>query len=148
MSLTVFGYAGRRLSWIGKLDRRLDAGTYLPDGYRLLGDSTTLGGLIVALALGAAGQAIWPGLHFFAYSLLVYAGHALGSFVKRRFGVPRGAFVPFIDHGDYVIVAGMYACAIGALSLFGYVIAYLITLAVTPLITRAAHTFHIRERAL
>jgi len=148
MSLTVFGYASRVFPWIGRHDWPLDAKMRLADRHRLLGDSTTLGGLIVVLMLGAAGAAAWPGLHFFSYSALVYAGHALGSFAKRRLGVPRGAFVPFVDHGDYVIVAGVYAYAIGAFSLPGLLLSYLATIAVTPAITWAAHALRIRERAL
>ncbi len=114
-------------------DIPLDAQRTTHRGQRILGESTTLLGLPVALIFSLCISVFFSLAHPIAFGLLVglgvYFGHALGSFVKRRLHYPDGAFLPVIDHIDSVFGAGvglvlygvtswgvvLVACAISAL---------------------------------
>jgi CDP-2,3-bis-(O-geranylgeranyl)-sn-glycerol synthase len=148
MSLTVLGYVTRKSAFLRKTDWPLDAWLSLPDKKRILGDSTTWLGLLLVCVGGIIGAHFWPGHHLFALSILVYIGHALGSFIKRRIGISEGAFLPGIDHGDYVLTAGLFLYLIGELSLFSWVFAWLLTLILTPFITVSAYHVKVRKEAL
>ncbi|MES2014231.1 MAG: CDP-archaeol synthase [Patescibacteria group bacterium] len=148
MSLNVFGFLSVHSSFIQKHDAPFDASKLFFDGRRILGDSTTWGGLLVVVILGVLAEFIFPHAHFFILSLLVFLGHAVGSFIKRRLSFARGQFLPFVDHGDYVLAAGIYLLATHALSIFGLFFAYVLTLLITPLVTFIAHAFKLRQSQL
>lgn len=122
----------------------LDGGASMSDGHRVLGDSTTVLGLVVAISFGVVGALFFPGHRFFLLALLTLLGHAAGSFVKRRLGLPRGAFLPFVDHGDYVIVAGVTLVTIGGLSFVAFLVSYIVVLVTTPFFTYLAYRLGIR----
>lgn len=145
MTLTVLEFVVRNVPWLDVRDRPLDRGIMLRDGNRLLGDSTTPGGLVFILIVGLSGEAIYPGHHFLILAILVKVGDMLGSFIKRRLGVPRGGFVPVLDHGDYILVAGAYAVLKGALSIQALAACWIFTLVLTPAITWIAFTLSIRR---
>lgn len=117
MSLNGIYIAKLRYPKLVDFDKSLDGGKVLPDGHRIFGNSTTLLGVGVALVSGLVIQFVLTknleqgfalGLSLgIIYGLVVYCGHALGSFVKRRFNYLDGQFMPFVDHGDYIITAGI-----------------------------------------
>ncbi|MDB4992296.1 MAG: hypothetical protein JWL75_541 [Parcubacteria group bacterium] len=148
LSLNALGYATLRFAWLRTRDRALDGREAFFDHKRFLGDSTTWGGLILVAILGLIGMNIWPGRYLLLLSFSVYAGHALGSFIKRRLELPRGAYLPFVDHGDYLITAGAVACALGIVSGWSIVFWIFFTIATTPLVTSAAFYLHLRRAPL
>jgi len=148
MSLNALGYATNRVPALARIDVPVDFGRTFPNGMRILGDARTWNGLGLSFILGSLGSFFFPDHGLFRLALLVWVGDALGSFVKRRLGIPRGRYTPFIDHGDYVIVAGAYAYAAGYLSLLGYAGGYVFTILVTPLVTYGAYALGLRNRPL
>lgn len=127
------------------LDRPLDGGHRFIDRRRLLGASTTWGGLALCLAASLA-LSLHPALA--SVPLLVYLGHAAGSFLKRRLGYGDGAFLPGIDHGDYALVIGAAFVPLGLLSLYDAGMLYILSLLVTPGVTYAAHALRLRQHSL
>jgi len=90
------------------------------DGRRIFGEGKTiegfLSGLIVGTLVGIAVSAtplntILPQslkltpLKSFVLSLGALLGDLLGSFIKRRLGIPRGAPAPLLDQLDFLLVA-------------------------------------------
>lgn len=118
------------------------------DGNRILGDSSTWLGLLQAIVLGLIGKILFPGHGLLLIALLVWLGHALGSFVKRRLGMKRGAFLPVVDHGDSVILAGTVSYVLGFLTIETFIVAVLLTLILTPLITRIGYMLGMRLRPI
>jgi CDP-2,3-bis-(O-geranylgeranyl)-sn-glycerol synthase len=102
----------------------MDFGVTLRDKRRLFGDGKTwrgfVGGGLVGVALGTlmwAATLPFPGTPFSygpfpvflgivaALSFGALLGDLLGSFLKRRWGFPRGAKAPVLDQYDFVIGA-------------------------------------------
>jgi hypothetical protein len=103
-------------SWevVQKWNIPLDHGKIWFDNRRILGNSTTWLGIPVALASGIIGGLVFGDLAIgVVQGVCVYSGHALGSFIKRRLGKNDGQFVPFVDHGDYVILSGLVVGLLG-----------------------------------
>jgi CDP-2,3-bis-(O-geranylgeranyl)-sn-glycerol synthase len=148
ISFDILIWLGRMIPWIGRRNTPIDNHVTLSNGHRLLGDSTTWLGLMQACILGLLGQIIVPGHYFFLLALLVWCGHAVGSFIKRRLGLSRGTYVPGLDHIDYVMLAGGVLCALGSLSLGSWIIAILIMIIITPGLTFIAHAFGIRSQPI
>lgn len=46
-------------------------------------------------------------LYYFLICLFVALGDTLGSIIKRRLKIPSSNFLPFVDHGDYIITTGL-----------------------------------------
>lgn len=147
MSLNALGFVEEKSRWIRKHNAPLDFGVRLW-GARLFGDSTTWLGVWLAIMIGAIAEIAFPGNYFFVSALCVFFGDTAGSFIKRRLGIPRGVFLPFIDHGDYVLVAGSMLLFLGRISFTIFLTAYFITLMVTPFVTYLAHRAGVRARAL
>lgn len=148
IALNALGFFSYCFPTIGRRDAPFDFGLKLQDGERLLGDSTTWGGLVLMLVVGIAGSFILPEHPLIALAILVFFGHALGSFVKRRIGLKRGEFLPLVDHGDYILLAGTTFALIGEIHPLTIFISYVAVIAVTPLVTHAAHTLHLRRERL
>lgn len=148
MSLTVLGFLVRSSPLLARYDAPLDGGRTLPDGHRVIGDSSTLGGVLAVMMLGIAGFLVTLDAQYLVLALLVKAGDMLGSFIKRRLGFASGTFVPLIDHGDYVIVAGIYMLAQGRISPEAFFVAWASTLALTPIVTVLAWRIGVRKRPL
>ncbi len=85
-------------------------------GNRLIGESTTVFGLIIAMLASIIIYFIFGVFYLAMIPLLVYLGHTLGSFVKRRFGIEDGKFMPVVDHGDYMITTGVILLILGYIS--------------------------------
>ncbi|MDP3402733.1 MAG: CDP-archaeol synthase [bacterium] len=146
MSLNLLGYAKHIYPEFSRLDRAFDGRVRLPDGNRLLGDSTTWFGLVLVGALGVFGEYAFADHHFFLLAILTFFGHALGSFVKRRFGMQHGAYVPFVDHADYILCVGLVFVVSGYLSVTAAFVALALTLVLTPLVTLSAFQLGLRAR--
>lgn len=83
----------------GHLRQPLDGGRRLPDHRRVLGPTKTLGGLLAALLMTAAGAVVlgfdWRlGLVIGAAAMI---GDLASSFVKRRLGRPPHSRMPLLD---------------------------------------------------
>lgn len=101
---------GQRGAW------PLDGGRVLADGYRLLGDSKTWRGVILApMAAGAGavllGLPVWVGGVVGVAAML---GDLLSSFIKRRLAVPPSGMVLGLDQIPesllpLLVVAGEFA---------------------------------------
>lgn len=130
-------------------DAPLDLNKNFFDGYRILGDSTTWVGLPVAVIAGIS-------IELFLTSVLVgtvkglsvYFGHSIGSFIKRRFNIPRGKFVPIVDHGDSIIITGAVFYFLGWQPLSIVTTAVLLTLAVQPILAYGGYKLKLRDNPL
>ncbi|MFH0737842.1 MAG: CDP-2,3-bis-(O-geranylgeranyl)-sn-glycerol synthase [Candidatus Micrarchaeota archaeon] len=133
----------------------LDLGATLRDGKRLLGDGKTIRGFVGGTLAGTAAgglAAIFYRLPFFADAQLQFvaafvlsfgtlSGDALGSFVKRRFGVGSGRPF-FLDTIMFLIVALVLVYPLALPSLFEpYNLAFfaLLTLIIHPLTNMLAN---------
>jgi CDP-2,3-bis-(O-geranylgeranyl)-sn-glycerol synthase len=106
----------------------LDFGKHFIDGKRILGDGKTIRGFIAGVFGGVFTAhiqlAIEKIFRFSVYSSLDYSsfiqivfllsfgamfGDAIGSFVKRRFGVERGKSFPILDQLTFLITAYLLA---------------------------------------
>lgn len=125
-------------------DLPIDARKMLSDNHRLFGDSTTVPGLVVAVVLAIFVSRTSYAM-FSSVPLLVYAGHLIGSFIKRRLGKPDGYFVPFIDHGDYMLVSGVVLVLQGTISLPLALAGLLFTYIAHPMATLLAFRLGIRK---
>lgn len=109
ISLVFCGYF-RRNGWLP--DWPIDRGKVFFDGKRFTGESVTFYGLalsiIFGLLVGEAQRRFYAG---FLLGLGGWFGNAMGSFIKRRIGLAQGAFVPLLDHIDYVAGAFLFYCA-------------------------------------
>jgi len=99
---------------VAKVLRRthpLDGGVRFVDGRRLLGNGKSVEGFIAGVAAGTlVGLVLQPsGLssieRAFLLSLGSMVGDSLGSFVKRRVGLERGAPAPLLDQLSFLLVA-------------------------------------------
>lgn len=132
-----------------KLDAPLDLNKVFFDGQRVLGNSTTWVGLPIAITSGAI-------LGFFLFTtamgvvigLLSYCGHAIGSFIKRRMQIPRGKYVPIIDHGDSIIITGAIFYILGWVSFNTAVCAILFTLMIQPILAYTGYILKLRDNPL
>ncbi len=114
-------------------------------GERLIGDSVNIIGLAFSLAISlsvysAAGEIIWASI-----PVIVYAGNALGSFVKRRLHMKSGEFLPIIDHGDYMLLLGVIFVSLHYIDLLFAVLAILLTYILHPLACLIAFKLGLRE---
>lgn len=148
VSLNIFGFVASRWPSLKAIDRPADFGIVLPDGERVFGNGRTVGGILLCVFLGIAGEAFFPGHNLLLFALLVVVGDMAGSFIKRRLGMACGEFLPFVDHGDYVIVTGGVLWLMGAISLPAWALSYVLVLVLTPPVTWSAHALRLRESAL
>jgi hypothetical protein len=128
------------------LDRPIDGKLNFIDNKRLIGDSTTVLGIVVVILFSLV--AFYSGLFNSTVAVvtpfLVYMGHALGSFIKRRLKKGEG-FVPFVDHGDYVFFSGLILCLGGYISFNLALICLLLTYVLHPLAVVWAFKLGLRE---
>lgn len=129
------------------LDRPLDFNIMLGKN-RLLGESTTFGGLFVAILSGLLLSYVPQFSHTFTLAMLAYFGHAIGSFIKRRLGLPRGKYLPIIDHGDYIILSSIIFLLSKDINLNTAVTATIIVIVFQPLIGYIAYKLGLREHAI
>jgi CDP-archaeol synthase len=148
--LNLLGYAKKVSTVITKYDKPLDNYTILFDGHRLLGDSTTLLGIPVALSAGVLfGITIALPPPFGALAgLCVYTGHAIGSFIKRRLHYSPGQYAPILDHTDSVLTLGMVYYMLAIISAPSILVAGLTSAVLQPLFCYIGYKLHLREKPL
>ena len=131
----------------------IDLGKKFIDGKRILGDGKTirgfiagvLGGLLVAhvqiLIERFAGFRFYSELpynQFFQLAFLLafgaMVGDALGSFIKRRFGVERGKCFPVLDQLTFLLVAYAFASISPAFSILFTMKIMVIGIVITPVL--------------
>ncbi len=143
----------------------IDFGRNFVDGKRILGDGKTfrgftgglLGGLLVAnveyFLERLVGVHIFSSLPYFSFLKLAFvlafgalAGDCLGSFVKRRFGVERGAKFPLLDQYDFLFISLLLAWLVDRSAFKSLYTPQVVLLAVvlTPLLHRLANVIAYR----
>lgn len=115
------------------------------NGDRLIGESTTIVGLILSLIISIILGFITDNFMWTIMPLLIYAGHLLGSFIKRRMHKKGGEFVPFIDHGDYMIISGIIFVLSGYISIYFALLTITLTYFLHPIACFIAFKFKLRE---
>ncbi len=148
ISLNILGIIKNKYPRVRHLDRAVDGGVTFFDGTRILGSSTTWLGLVLVLILGVSIYWATQNIQYVVIALLVYLGHALGSFVKRRLGFEDGEYLPVIDHGDYILLVGGYCVSVDLITLFDFILVFVITITLTPLVTLLFHKVGWREKRL
>ena len=98
----------------------IDFGRRMPDGRRIFGDGKTwgglLGGITAGVLVGAAEIPVLGGLMIFyalVESLGAMTGDLVGSFVKRRIGLERGAPAPVLDQLGFYAFALLFLYWVG-----------------------------------
>jgi CDP-2,3-bis-(O-geranylgeranyl)-sn-glycerol synthase len=148
ISLNLF-WETKRKYHLEKYDVHFDFDKKFKSGKPIIGTSTTWGGLLVAVLLGLLIDVLFPHtFHGLLISFCVFFGHALGSFIKRRLGIPRGQYLPIVDHGDYIILATLAFYLLHYINPIVMLISIVITLAVHPLVCLSAHKLGLREDRL
>jgi len=103
--------ASATLSRLLPFQHPVDMGLF--PGGRLLGDGKTFEGLLVGLLMGSATGLLLEifGYHtpYFLLSVGALGGDMVGSFIKRRVGVPRGGDAFPLDQLDFVFGAFLLA---------------------------------------
>jgi CDP-2,3-bis-(O-geranylgeranyl)-sn-glycerol synthase len=92
----------------------IDFGAVAWDGNRIFGDGKTFLGIFFGISAGTLvgflqGQALLG----FLLSSGALAGDLAAAFVKRRFGLPRGTPVPFLDQLDLILGAVLLTLPVG-----------------------------------
>ncbi|HNT30374.1 MAG TPA: CDP-archaeol synthase [bacterium] len=135
-------------TWLRKCDRPLDQGWIARDTHRLLGTSTTIAGGLIAVTLGAGlGVVAHNTLRGLLLGLLVYGGHALNSWLKRRLHLQDGAYFPG-DHISSILLACLVFVSLSIITPYQALIALLLTACIHPLGCYAAYRLKIRKRFL
>ncbi|HIQ50042.1 MAG TPA: CDP-2,3-bis-(O-geranylgeranyl)-sn-glycerol synthase [Nanoarchaeota archaeon] len=131
-------YAANAFPPLVKGKHPIDFGKNFFDGHRILGDGKTWEGLFGGLAFGTfCGTIAWlfydelnsialtnnfslpyiSPFSAFILSLGALLGDLLGSFIKRRFGMQRGAPAPFLDQLDFLAGAFLLGSFVTEISL-------------------------------
>jgi CDP-2,3-bis-(O-geranylgeranyl)-sn-glycerol synthase len=100
---------GQKVVVIHKLNFPLDFRKNWWDERRILGDSQGFMSIVFIAILPLMFIFFFPQPYWVLLlsAVCVWMGDLIGSFIKRRLGIQRGQFLPGIDHGDYMIVAGI-----------------------------------------
>ena len=111
----------------------IDRGKNFIDGKRILGDGKTIEGFIIGTLVGSFIGFILVLLKMHNYisvvllSLGAMTGDCIGSFLKRRLGIPRGKPLPLVDQLTFVIIALLMCSTITYIPPLYYLYAILIT---------------------
>lgn len=107
----------------------LDFGKNFLDGKRILGNGKTFRGSIFGFSSGSiTGILLGDPLTGILLSAGAITGDAIGSFVKRRLDIKRGAPAPILDQLDFVAGALLFTSPLNHLSLPLIITSFLITL--------------------
>lgn len=136
---------GKHFPAFRKIDYPLDLKFYFRNR-RLLGDSTTFPGLILVGALSFVVFMLTDYSLFFLIPILVFWGHAGGSFLKRRIGKKDGEYFPLIDHGDYMLTVGVFFVFLSIINIKNLLIILLINYLIHPLASFLAFKLGLKAR--
>ncbi|MEY2702994.1 MAG: CDP-archaeol synthase [Bacteroidota bacterium] len=78
----------------------------------------------------------------------VFIGDLLGSIIKRRLNYKKGEFMPFIDHGDYILFTGIIFIHLKFISLYIFLATLLLTYILHPLVCFMGYKIHIKKQIL
>jgi hypothetical protein len=130
-------------------DKVIDGGKLFFDSKPIFGTSVTYGGLVTSLILATIAQMLFP------YHILIFwkvfsafIGHSTASFIKRRFGVEPGKYVPFLAHGDYIVIFALISWFLGLFDMNLALTSYIFTILFTPFVTQAFHRIGLRAKPL
>jgi len=130
-------------------DQRLDFNIQFFDGKELLGRSTTLGGLVVSILFACFAFYFFPEHHLlFIKALSGFCGHILFSFIKRRLDIKPGSYILGISHVDYIILFSLIYLALGNTDYGILISTYIITVIITPFITKLFFRLGLRQHRL
>ena len=137
---------------IVKRQTPIDRGKYFIDKRRVLGNGKTIEGSIAGITMGILCSV---GLHFLqlqsleggiVMSIGAILGDLLGSFIKRRIGIPRGKPLPIIDQLSFLLVAeAMYWLFLGPIPLYILVTSIILTLILHPLTNAIAYLIGLKQ---
>lgn len=99
------------------------------DGKRIFGESVTFKGSLAGMLWGAFIGALQGNL-LLGLSLgagAIFGDAVFGAFIKRRFGLPRGAFAPLLDQLDFVCGAILAASLVVPIDLTTFFILVVFT---------------------
>ncbi|HAS80749.1 MAG: hypothetical protein UR25_C0003G0049 [Candidatus Nomurabacteria bacterium GW2011_GWE1_32_28] len=145
MLLNVLGTIKLHFPSTKKYDKPIDARIEYK-GDRLIGESTTIVGLIVCIMISIILYFVGFDFKWVIIPFLVYTGHTLGSIIKRRMHKKGGEFVPFIDHGDYTITTGIIFIALGYITPIFAILSISLTYIFHPIMCYLAYKIKLRER--
>lgn len=139
----------KRKYHIENYDIHFDFDKKFKSGKPIIGTSTTWGGLALSLLLGLIIEYFFPNsFHAILLSLCVFFGHALGSFIKRRLNIPRGKYLPIVDHGDYIILTTFVFYLLGYTDILIGLISIGIVLIIHPILCLIGYYLGLRENML
>lgn len=144
MSLNLLYVLKKYVPKTASFDYPIDGGLQYK-GNRLVGESTTVWGLILCLAISFVVYFYFSSFKWLIIPLLVYCGHMLGSIIKRRMHKKGGEYVPFVDHGDYMILTGLVFMALGYVTPTFALASILITYLLHPIVCFLAFRLKLRE---
>jgi hypothetical protein len=144
MFLNILGILKRYVPKLKKFDYPIDARLEYK-GYRLIGESTTILGLIISIILSIIIYLNTLNYLWTYIPILVYLGHMLGSIIKRRAHKKGGEYMPIVDHGDYMITTGIVFLLLNHITFSLFIMSLLITYIFHPLICFLAFKLKLRE---
>jgi len=148
-------YAANGFPVLARGKKPIDFGKKLL-GNRIFGDGKTFEGFVFGLfsgfVIGALESYLYPDLNAYAMQYGVQlplitlfigfmiafgalSGDLAGSFIKRRFGLKRGADVPLLDQWNFIIGATIFAYFFTQITIW----MFLIMLLITPIVHRTAN---------
>ncbi|KKP70287.1 hypothetical protein A2X44_01090 [candidate division CPR3 bacterium GWF2_35_18] len=137
------------IPFLKKIDFPLDFKLDLQDHRRILGNSTTIIGFIVAILTGVIVETV---LSTWAIGVIkglcAYFGHAIGSFIKRRLGIPDGKFLLFVDHLDYIVLSGIIFYLFRLEELLIIMLSIPMVFIIHPLLCLIGYKLHLRKNKL
>ncbi|RLI04504.1 CDP-2,3-bis-(O-geranylgeranyl)-sn-glycerol synthase [Candidatus Bathyarchaeota archaeon] len=121
--IVVPAYMANGFAFIFGGGKPLNGGKVFFDGKRIFGEGKTVKGVISGMFFGTLGYFLELAFLkiFVSYPLTFYHlflgfvvacgaifGDLVGSFIKRRIGLPRGAPTPFLDQLDFILMALLF----------------------------------------
>lgn len=137
-----------------KRGKPLDGGKVFIDGRRVFGDGKTVEGLMVGLYFGfitSFSYAIIFGryilaLQLWASSLGALVGDVIGSFIKRRMGIPRGGKALILDQLDFYLGANAFLLITGfKVSIWIFLVGIIIILVLHITSNRIAYMLGLKD---
>lgn len=144
MSLNLLYVLKRYIPKTASFDYPID-GRIQYKGDRLVGESTTVWGLVLCFIISIVLFFHVLSLKWAIVPLLVYCGHTIGSIIKRRMHKKGGEYVPFLDHGDYMILTGLMFVMLGYITPIFAFSSILITYLLHPIVCFLAFKLKLRE---
>ena len=132
----------------------LDKGKIFIDGRRVLGDGKTIEGLIVGIYFGfivSLSYTIVLGHYILALQLLASSlgaliGDIIGSFIKRRMGIPRGGRALVLDQLDFYLGANALLLASGfKINIWIFLVGAIIVLVLHIITNRVAYMLGLKN---